>query len=55
MKENSPICGDCICRICAHNMRGSGHGCIGCNDCRGVIETEEECENSLGFELDEIT
>lgn len=32
-----PICGDCLCRVCANS------NCLGCEDCQGVVETEDDC------------
>jgi hypothetical protein len=53
IEENEhPCCGDCLCRVCAKNVCGSGSGCEGCNNCTGVVDTEEDCVNGM-FELDE--
>lgn len=32
-----PICGDCLCRVCANS------NCQGCDTCTGVVETEDDC------------
>lgn len=50
--EEHPRCGDCLCRVCAKNVCGSGSGCEGCNNCTGVVETEEDCVNGM-YEFDE--
>ena len=51
-EEEEPRCGDCLCRVCAKNVCGSGSGCEGCNNCTGVVETEEDCVNGM-YEFDE--
>ena len=35
--DEHPMCGDCLCRVCANRS------CTGCDDCTGVIETEDDC------------
>ena len=51
-EDEHPCCGDCLCRVCAKNVCGSGSGCEGCNNCTGVVETEEDCVNGM-YEFDE--
>ena len=47
-----PICRDCLCRVCKHNVCGEGSDtregcCEGCNNCNGVVDTEEDCVRSM--------
>ena len=51
--ENPPLCAECICRTCGHNIRGEGSECHGCNDCHGEILTQENCIHPLGYTSDE--
>ena len=51
-EDEHPCCGDCLCRVCAKNVCGSGSGCEGCNNCTGIVETEEDCVNGM-YEFDE--
>ena len=51
-QEEEPCCGDCLCRVCAKNVCGCGSECEGCNNCTGVVETEEDCVNGM-YEFDE--
>lgn len=37
VKDEMPICGDCLCRVCANS------NCQGCDTCTGVVETEDDC------------
>lgn len=37
IEDELPICGDCLCRVCANS------NCLGCEDCQGVVETEDDC------------
>lgn len=50
----APDCGDCLCRVCGHNVCGTGSQCAGCNNCTGVIETEYDCVYSEGYVSDEV-
>lgn len=48
----TPRCIDCLCRVCIHNICGEGSDtregcCEGCNNCTGVVETEEDCVRSM--------
>ena len=36
-----PICGECLCRVCANE------NCLGCDGCQGVVDTEEDCPNEF--------
>ena len=51
-EDEHPCCGDCLCRVCAKNVCGSGSGCEGCNNCTGIVDTEEDCVNGM-YEFDE--
>lgn len=51
-EEKEIYCGDCLCRVCANNVCGSGTLCSGCNDCDGIVDKETDCPTN-SFVLDE--
>ena len=49
MKLIDPGCGECLCRVCARNECSDNYSkdcdqdCLGCNGCKGPVDTEEDC------------
>lgn len=53
-------CGNCLCRVCARNQDNDGEcpigeECLGCEECTGTVEMEEDCINPDGFLQDEAS
>lgn len=57
--KEQPICGDCLCRVCARNKCTDNYNhacdkeCEGCDGCTGVVDTPDDCINVGGFMPDE--